>query len=422
MSYTSILANLTSLVKQAEEQEKLFLEREKQESTLFNPFQFMRTDEDGLSYILSTLLDPKGSHGQQVVFLEQFLLELVKEKGLDVSLLTFNKDTVKVLVHQPTYENRYHDIFIETDNWVMSIESKLNNAKEQPDQIFHYISDLENKKKKHCFMIYLPTSEKDPETGKCNDENKWKKLKEMKKAAVITPGFLYSWLSNCEMYRLSPRMADFIAYFKSFLGRVFDLGIQTEIETEKAYLEINQFEFEAVFEQFKQNNFLHQYKKEFTQLIKIVKGSEYYKRITEYCREELAKQLKKKLEGSSYLIDESSSLKQENSIYPIYLLPNKEQVPFWICYENLGRGYYGILWNKSNKDDIHELREVFSKIQAERGTNVSKNYPIWNYCPQDYLAYWNDESWVKVLDGSLIEDLWINIQGLVENKEIIDSF
>lgn len=423
MSYTSILANLTSLVEQEEKQEQLFLEREKQESTLFNPFQFMRTDEDGLSYILSTLLDPKGNHGQQALFLEQFLLGLVKEKNLDVSLLKFNKNATKVVVHQPTYTNCYHDIFIETDHWVMSIESKLNNAKEQPYQIFNYISDLEKKNKDHCFMLYLPTtSEKEPTTGTCNDEDKWNALKDINKATVITPNFLYNWLSNCEMYRLSPRMTEFISYFKSFLCSGFNLGNQQEIKKEHIHVEMEQSEFESLFEQFKQNDFLLQYKKEFTQLIKIVKGTEYYKKITEYCREELAKQLKEKLDGCTYRLDDSYSLKQDNSIYPIYLIPTKDPAPFWICYENLGRGYHGIMWNKSTRENFPKLNEIFSKIQSERGDNVSKNYPIYNYCPQDYLAYWNDTSWVTILDGSLIEDLWKNIQGLVENKEIIDSF
>lgn len=422
MSYTSILANLTSLVEQEEKREQLFLEREKQESTLFNPFQFMRTDEDGLSYILSTLLDPKGTHGQQALFLEQFLLTLVKEKNLDVSLLKFNKNATKVVVHQPTYANCYHDIFIETDNWVMSIESKLNNAKEQPDQIFHYISDLEKKNKDHCFMIYLPTSEKEPTTGICDGKDKWTALKDINKATVITPNFLYRWLSNCEMYRLSPRMTEFISYFKSFLSSGFNLGNQQEIKKEHIHFEMEQSEFESLFEKFKQNDFLLQYKKEFTQLIKIAKGTEYYKKITEYCRKELAKKLKEKLDGCSYRLEENYSLKQENSIYPIYLIPNKEIIPFWICYENLGRGYYGIKWNKSTTENFPKLNEIFLKIQLERGDRYSPNYPIYNYCPQDYLAYWNDESWVKILDGSLIEDIWINIQGLVENKEIIDSF
>ncbi|HGO5822939.1 TPA: PD-(D/E)XK nuclease family protein [Mannheimia haemolytica] len=419
MSYEYILAKLAELVQQEENQKQLFLEREKRESTLFNPFQFMRTDEDGLSYILSSLLNPNDTHGQQSLFLEQFLLCLVKEKNLDSALLKFDKETVKVCVHQPTYENRYHDIFIETDNWVMSIESKLNNAKEQPDQIFHYISDMERKNKSHCFMLYLPTSEKEPMTGKVGNDDKWKDLTKLNKATAITPDFIYHWLSNCEEYKLSPRMEDFVAYFKSFLNKVFNLGYQKNNEQEKAIFELNQSEFEHIFAKFKQNEFLLNHKKEFNQLVKVVKNTDYYPKITAYCREELAKQIKEKLIGLNYRFDEESSLKKENSIYPIYLIPNKDPIPFWIFYENLGRGYYGVLWGKSGNEDFPKLREIFSVIQSERGENSSKNYPIWNYCTQDYLAFWNDESWVKILDGSLIEDLWVNIQGLIKNRDII---
>lgn len=38
----------------------------------FNPFEFIETDELGLSRILCWLLDPKGSHAQGPCFLEAF--------------------------------------------------------------------------------------------------------------------------------------------------------------------------------------------------------------------------------------------------------------------------------------------------------------------------------------------------------------
>ena len=56
--------------------ENFRLQREKNElydSNRFNPFQFLRTDEMGLSKILAFLLEPKETHGQGDLFLNSFL-------------------------------------------------------------------------------------------------------------------------------------------------------------------------------------------------------------------------------------------------------------------------------------------------------------------------------------------------------------
>jgi len=56
--------------------ENFRLQREKNElydSNRFNPFQFLQTDEMGLSKILAFLLDPMETHGQGDLFLNSFL-------------------------------------------------------------------------------------------------------------------------------------------------------------------------------------------------------------------------------------------------------------------------------------------------------------------------------------------------------------
>lgn len=420
MSYTSILANLTSLVEQEEKQEQLFLEREKQESTLFNPFEFMRTDEDGLSYIIAFLLNPKSSHGQQEIFLKQFLLELVNTQKLDAGLLNFDKDSVNVIIHQPTYENRYHDIFIKTNNWVMSIESKLNKAKEQPNQIFHYISDLKKENQNNHFMIYLPVSNKEPSTGKYNNDDQWKELEKNNRATIITPDFLYRWLLSCENYILSSKITDFISYFKSFLDYRFELGYQEELKGEEVLFELTDDEFKDVFNKFKDKNFLMSHKKEFNLLVKSIKNTKHYLEITSYCLEELEAQLKCRLESTHYRLENHIHINHRNSIYPIYLADKDDKYPFNICYEDNGRAYWAIKWKKYESSKHQKLRELFSSIKSERYAQSSSNYPIWDYCAQDYLAFWNDDSWIKILDGSLVQDLWKNIQGLIENKDILN--
>ena len=65
--------------------ENFRVQREKNElydSNRFNPFQFLRTDEMGLSKILAFLLDPTETHGQGDLFLNSFLKFINKHQFL----------------------------------------------------------------------------------------------------------------------------------------------------------------------------------------------------------------------------------------------------------------------------------------------------------------------------------------------------
>ena len=125
--------------------ENFRLQREKNElydSNRFNPFQFLRTDEMGLSKILAFLLDPKEAHGQGDLFLNSFLKFINKHQ-----FLAYEK--VNIYLEKPTNRNRRHDIFIEgvLDNkrvWAISIENKLQGAVDQKGQMNDYAEDLKN--------------------------------------------------------------------------------------------------------------------------------------------------------------------------------------------------------------------------------------------------------------------------------------
>ena len=65
--------------------ENFRVQREKNElydSNRFNPFQFLQTDEMGLSKILAFLLDPTETHGQGDLFLNSFLKFINKHQFL----------------------------------------------------------------------------------------------------------------------------------------------------------------------------------------------------------------------------------------------------------------------------------------------------------------------------------------------------
>ncbi len=196
--------------------ENFRLQREKTElydSNRFNPFQFMRTDEMGLSKILAFLLDPKEAHGQGDLFLNSFLKFINKHQ-----FLAYEK--VNIYLEKPTNRNRRHDIFIEgvLDNkrvWAISIENKLQGAVDQKGQMNDYAEDLKNYTSESYFLIYLPVFSDNPSKESISEEH-WLELITNKKAMILSANMIMQWLDNTVI--IAPAVKQFCNDFKKFLS------------------------------------------------------------------------------------------------------------------------------------------------------------------------------------------------------------
>lgn len=208
--------------------ENFRLQREKTElydSNRFNPFQFLRTDEMGLSKILAFLLDPTETHGQGDLFLNSFLKFINKHQFLayqkvNIYLEKITKEENDEINNETTNKNGRHDIFIEgiLDNktsWVISIENKLQGAIDQPKQMHTYDKDLKNYVSDSYFLIYLPIFSNNP-PEKSISEDKWAKLMSDKKAMVLSASMLIKWLDNTLI--IAPAVKQFCNDFKKFLS------------------------------------------------------------------------------------------------------------------------------------------------------------------------------------------------------------
>ena len=200
--------------------ENFRLQREKNElydSNRFNPFQFLRTDEMGLSKILAFLLDPTETHGQGDLFLNSFLKFINKHQFLAYKKVNiYREKTTK----KTTKENRRHDIFIEglLDNkiaWVISIENKLQGAVDREDQMNDYAIDLKNYVSESYFLIYLPIFSNNPPEISIS-EKVWAELMSDKKAMVLSASMLIQWLDNTVI--IAPAVKQFCNDFKKFLS------------------------------------------------------------------------------------------------------------------------------------------------------------------------------------------------------------
>ena len=208
--------------------ENFRLQREKNElydSNRFNPFQFLRTDEMGLSKILAFLLDPMETHGQGDLFLNSFLKFINKHQFLayqkvNIYLEKITKEENNEITNEAINKNGRHDIFIEglLDNkrsWVISIENKLQGAVDQPKQMHTYAQDLKNYVSESYFLIYLPVFSNNPPEISISEKD-WAELMTKKKAMVLSASMIIQWLDNTII--IAPAVKQFCNDFKKFLS------------------------------------------------------------------------------------------------------------------------------------------------------------------------------------------------------------
>lgn len=127
-------------------------------SPRFSVFQYIsKKNENNISSIIASLLDPKGTHGQKSLFLKEFIKQINKKIDLNFNSLEF--DLTKIITESSTdtlqKPGRRIDIVVIGTNWVIGIENKPYTY-EQKDQIADYTEHLKNKyKDKQIYFLYL---------------------------------------------------------------------------------------------------------------------------------------------------------------------------------------------------------------------------------------------------------------------------
>lgn len=134
----------------------------------FRLFDFLRTDEMGLSTCIASLLDPKGTHGQGHAFLEAFL----EMHGLDSEWMDDAKNC-EVVTEKTANGLRRIDIYLDFPNvGVVGIENKPW-AGDQDQQLSDYAAYLEKVASgKRWLLIYLSNREPTEESIKRGDRER----------------------------------------------------------------------------------------------------------------------------------------------------------------------------------------------------------------------------------------------------------
>lgn len=103
-------------------------------ATRFSPFAIFSPDENTLSRVIAELFDPKGSHGQGLLFVNALLQELGYSR-------LGPRDAVRVRREAMTRRKRRIDIVIESRNYVIGIENKPW-AGQQTNQLIDYFEEI----------------------------------------------------------------------------------------------------------------------------------------------------------------------------------------------------------------------------------------------------------------------------------------
>ena len=133
------------------------------------------------SDIIAYLLNPSNKHYQKDIYLKMFL------GNLDFSIDINDLKNISVSREYRTNEGRRIDIYIESDDWGLIIESKIH-AKEQEKQLQHYYEFVKTKRKKdNIYILFLTLDGADSKTFKKDRKDKTSVYKSITWAGHILP-------------------------------------------------------------------------------------------------------------------------------------------------------------------------------------------------------------------------------------------
>lgn len=328
----------------------------------FNIFNFVRRDENALSFIISNLLDPQGDHEQGTVFLRLFLdmldLKLNREKSYLWSKVEKNIDKARCVTESATgqIENRQRriDIVVDFGNFGIGIENKPW-ACDQKDQLLDYSLELEKRYPTlygaDFILIYLTGGDWDVSQFTISSE-KLDVLISKNRFVQITFFEIRQWLLNCEMKCVADRvrffLRDFIEYCDvTFLGVSLNMGNENLISN---YMLSSASNLELSFDIGSQIDD-----------VKSILSNKFADKIAKKLKIDCLDLVFRKADNFGY-----SSKKNSN----LYIFKEDWELCIGIGYDNYDGFYWGVTkWEAHNK----YLKDIeIAKIETRLGVKVKR--------------------------------------------------
>lgn len=393
----NLLKNVSTEIQLINTSKRLYA---KQLAPNFSVFKYIATNETNLSYILEDLLDPKGSHQQDDLFLKHFIktcLPSLQCQEWNEFLDNFaNIRIEREEITSATQSNRRMDIYL-TDGgkYGICIENKPY-AKDQKDQLSDYYQEL-SKKHSYKHLVYLSQNLPSDDSVKSEDLEQWQINNEF---SHISYDDLVDWLNACKADCQNASVLEFINQFIKFIQKQF-MGISDMSEQNaimNAMLESNE------------------------SIVSAIKIANQVPILQRNLIEKLNKQLNEKInQNRNYQLYQNKPVSLNEKCRGFYI--KAKDYNLYIAFEFQGDNYNNLIMGyKSLDENLRKGNEIYdnvSKIIVNSLPNKNiKTSKIWfaYYYPKN-LRNWqhNSEIWVKINDGSLANDIMKEVKLLYDN-------
>lgn len=213
----------------------------------FNMTSLLWPDENRLSSVIATLLDPNGPHGQGALPLKLFLENIGKPlasgcartekqlKRLDtISRIATNNPNSNSILEKSTKENRRIDIVLELNSFYLAIENKPWTI-DQERQIEDYLSELEclkiarqlSDQDSNFLLIYLSSDGEPPSVGSINGLKFFNSCNSGD-LMVVSYAQCQEWLLELSIKVKSHKLRILLEDFCAYLKMKFEGGLRVE--------------------------------------------------------------------------------------------------------------------------------------------------------------------------------------------------
>lgn len=190
----------------------------------FNIFNFLRSDETGVSRVFADLLDPEGTHGQGKLFIDIFS----KKLGEDYLWISSAKKWTVSTEKQANGQRRI-DIYLDSENGIIGIENKPW-AGDQQNQLSDYADYLKNSSRGgKWLLIYISNT---PPSENSIKNNERRRLEESNNLVTLDYNFIKDWLEESAFKSKSLTVRIFIENLISYLLKTVNKDIDMQEETE----------------------------------------------------------------------------------------------------------------------------------------------------------------------------------------------
>lgn len=352
----------------------------------FNIFDYLRTDEMGLSRCIADLLNPSGKHGQKEVFLEAFL------KLLEIDWPA-NTKTCSVELEKQANGQRRIDIYLRFEkSEIIGIENKPW-AGDQRNQLSDYASFIEKEANGNKWLlIYLSNNEPSNNSG---IKEKQEALENEGKFIQLSYTRIIDWLEDCACKSKALSVRLFIEELAKFIRRNINGELEMSEENEiKNIILASSTNLESAFH------------------VSLAMRS-----VKEALLKEFHNDLQQKLGVKGFeLIWDNAMSKGWKSYAGFGVKFNKEQ-NLYLRFEFYSSGLHDLFWGIRREDaSIKRNDVIWGEINDMMNTKFGwggKSYdwwPWWNWVDKEFSdAYRNWDSsetpWIAIKEKKLAEEI-----------------